>query len=215
MALTHPPLRASNTEIAETPPPTSDNELGRSNHEIHQQKRLEMYDNLFGSRTNNDIDQATGLKQTTSLNYQLQTFLYLQDDRWLLAMIDIDGLADINEKLGYSRANKKINEIGTIINQFCGKLKSTLKGFKCNNLVKGKGDLFAVLIHCDHYSTTKINNKTDKNKNRSSMGLGLELSEKYMKKLMKRIKLSTNETVSIGIAKMNKWDTFEEWKQRS
>ena len=41
------------------------------------------------------------------------------------------------------------------------------------------------------------------------------VSEKYIAKLIKKIKQQTNETVFVGLAKMNGWETFGEWKKRA
>ena len=185
----------SSAQIRRSNSSSTNNQANIHHDDTQHKQRMEWYNNLFGPRENNDVCKDTGLKLTKSLNYTLQTFLYLRDDKWVLSMIDINSLASINEKLGYSGANYKIKQIGSIINEFCNKLPFTLKGFKCVDVIKGKGDLFAMLIHCD------------KGK--------FELSTKYILKLTKRVKSLTNETVSVGIAKMNIWETYDEWKQRA
>ena len=43
----------------------------------------------------------------------------------------------------------------------------------------------------------------------------LDVAEKYTLKLINTIKEETNEIVFVGIAKMNEWETFEEWKIRA
>ena len=181
-------LPQSTTTVANTPP-TTGTQTPRS-----QNDRLELYNSLFGQSNNSNTDLNTGLQLASSLNYSLYTFLHLSDTYWVLAMLDIDGLKDINEKLGYQGANDKIDQIGTVIKKFCDNDSRKLKGFKCNDAIVGKGDLFAILMYC-HPKLIK--------------------SEKYITKLMKRIKSLTHETVSVGIAKMLEWETFDEWKLRA
>ena len=43
----------------------------------------------------------------------------------------------------------------------------------------------------------------------------LNKSEKYISKLIDKTKQQTNESVFVGIAKMNNWETFEKWKHRA
>ena len=156
-------------------------------------ERLELYNSLFG-QGRNKICQNTGLPLVSSLNYSLQTFLYTCDLHWVLAMIEIDELENITNKLGHYRAKRKMIQVGTVIKNFCENDSRRLKGFKCNDSSDDESSVFAVLMYC--YPK-------------------LLKSEKYMAKLMKKIKQQTNETVSVGIAKMNKWETFEQWKERS
>ena len=180
-------LPQSTTTIAKTPPPVGENTKNSP------KRRLELYHSLF-VENNNGIDSNGGLLSTRSLNFSLYTLLHLGDENWVLAMIDIDRFKDMNKKLEYSAANMKISHVGDVILQFCSKLKLKLKGYKCDDIIKGKDDLFAVLMNC---------------------APNLNTSEKYVSKLMKQIKSVTNETVSIGIAKMNNWETYEEWKLRA
>ena len=63
-------------------------------------------------------------------------------------MCDFDGLKNTNEKLGYDGANSKIVQIGREIHNFCQKNALALSGYKCNEVVRGKSDLFGVLIYC-------------------------------------------------------------------
>ena len=140
-------LHESTTSVAKTPPPALD-KTNNNNYSNGKQKRLDFYKSVFNQQTD-DVDKNTGLFFSSSLNYILHTFLFLDDSQWVLAMIDIDGLKDINDKLGYSGANEKIEQIGTIICKFCNKNKVKLKGYKCNDVVSGKGDLFGVLIKCE------------------------------------------------------------------
>ena len=119
-------------------------------------------------------------------------------------MIGIDQCDKIKEKLGQYNAQRKIIQIGKVLNNFCENDLRKLKGFRINNIINTSQDnmgmddenfnLFSILMYC--YPK-------------------LDLSNKYILKLMKKIKQQTNETVSIGIAKMNEWETFEQWKQRA
>ena len=177
-------------------------------------QRLDLYNSLFGQDARTTCQQ-TGLLLTPSLNYSLYTFLHLYDISWVLAIISIDELNQLNEKYGKQDAKtRKIHQIGTVIKNFCANDPRKLKGFKCNDLIivnhhndddngiyniedidgELQNDLFAILMYC-HPQLSK--------------------SEKYIKKLMKKIKLLTNETVSVGVAKLNEWETFDEWKHRA
>ena len=162
-----------------------------------QQQRLNVYNDIFNNSNENDpiIDENTQLLTSRSLNKSLYKYLQLQDNNYVLCMIDVDGLKNINEKLGYDGANGKISQIGREIYQFCKNNPSRLKGYKCNQVVTGKGDLFGVSIHCKNGE--------------------LKRSEKYIQLLMQQIKSLTNETVSVGIAKMNACETYSEWKLRA
>ena len=100
---------------------------------------------------------------------------------------------NVNETIGYCGANHKIKQMGDVIKVFCDNDSQRLKGYKCTDKINGKGDLFGLLMYC--YPQ-------------------LNKSELYIKKL-KKIQSLTSETVSGGIAKMNKWETFEELKLRA
>ena len=164
-----------------------------------QKQRLQLYNSLFGQDRNKICDK-TGLQFIQSLNCLLHTFLYLNDKYWMLAIIDVDEFDNFDEKYGESLVKNKLNQIGTVIKQFCSNNPNKLKGFKCNDLIIDDDELildhhlFALLLYC--YPQ-------------------LNLSQKYILKLQKKIKEQTNETVSVGIAKMNEWETFDEWKKRA
>ena len=64
--------------------------------------------------------------------------------KWLLAVLDLDGLKSMNEELGYEKADFKIQSVGRLIKQFCDEKPSKTKGFR--NTTGGKGDSFAILI---------------------------------------------------------------------
>ena len=142
--------------------------------------------------SNNNICHMTGLLLTNSLYYWLRKLLLLQDDKWLLAMIDIDNLKVINEEIGYENANFKIRNVGQIIKSFCDEKPNKTQGFRYK--INGKGDTFAILIKY----TKKIEN-----------------AERKLKGLMTRINHITNETVSVGLAQMDFNETFKEWINRS
>ena len=192
----------STTTLAKTPPPVSSSATSSKQENCNQ--RLQLYNSLFGQKEI-EICDKTGLKLISSLNYSLHTFLHLSDTGWVLAMINIDGLNDIKEKYIHQQPNNKINQVGIVLKKFCDNDSRKLKGFRCNDLnimidddddgsIAYKCDLFAILMYC--YPK-------------------LEICEKYILKLMKKIKLLTNKTSYIGIAKMNKWETFEQWKYRA
>ena len=143
------------------------------------------------------------LQLTPSLNYSLQTFLYTIDIYWVLSMIDIHDFDNMKAKYGQKLSRRKIIQIGKVIKKFCENDARKLKGFKCNDMVmidddddngESKRDLFALLTYCHPH---------------------LNKSEKYISKLMKKIEQQTNETINVGIAKMNEWETFKQWKKRA
>ena len=166
----------------------TENDIDASTSHAKPKERLELYNSLFGQGKDN-LCEKTGLQLSPSLNYSLYTFLHLSDLYWVLAMIDVDRSVDIIEKYGHDGANRKIIQIGVVIKKFCDNDSRKLKGFNCDD----KQYLFALLMYCHPKLIT---------------------SEKYIAKLIKKIKLLTNETVCVGIAKMKDWETFEEWKQR-
>ena len=187
-------LRQSETTVATT----SSSVTLMSSLKDKENKRLQLYNSLFGQAARETCDQ-TGLQLTSSLNYSLYTFLHLCDIHWVLAMIDIDEKREMNEKYGYHNVSNKINQIGTVIKKFCDNDQQKLKGFviRCSDDEQygdGDGVVFALLMYC--YPK-------------------LIICEKYIAKLMKKIECLTNVTVSIGIAKMNRLETFEKWKHRA
>ena len=141
---------------------------------------------------NIDIDNETKLYSTKALNYSLNTSLSLNDDKWVLIMLNINNLKQLNKDLGYESTNMKIKFLGTIIYDFCERNPFRFRGFRYNK--DGKGDIFAILIYCKKQ---------------------LSFAETQIKLLNKKI---NNElggiTVSIGIAKMIKTDTFKKWIKR-
>ena len=123
-------------------------------------------------------------------------------------MIDIDHESSnsIKEKHEKQNMQNELNQIDTIIKNFCENIATKLKVSKCNKIIidnninnndeRCKHDLFAMLIYC--YPQ-------------------LIISEKYIAKLMKQIKQQTKEKVFVGMAKMNNcnWKTFDQWKRRA
>ena len=115
----------------------------------------------------------------------------------MLAMVDIDGFDSFVEKFGEPNVINKMNQIGNIISSFCQNNPRKLKGFKCNDIQfddQNKHDIFAMLMYCHPK---------------------LSVAEKYVAKLIKKINNLSNVRVSVGIAKMNTWETFEQWKKRA
>ena len=191
----------------------------RAPKQLNINQRLDLYHSLFGNGASKTCQQS-GLYLTPSFNYSLQTFLYKSDSHWVLSIIDINNFDNLKKKYGQQLSKRKIVQIGKVIQKFCQNDPRKLKGFKCNDLVinddediyndaeneeeegddddeyqyESKHDLFALLIY-SHPKLTK--------------------SERYVSKLMKKIKQQTNESVNVGIAKMNEWETFKQWKQRA
>lgn len=180
---------------------------------INKKKLYKTFNSLFDANSNiteksdnnvTGIDKETGLLGTNALNYSLQTYLHLGDDRWVLAMLDIDNLKHLNDTLGYSGTNARIKFVGQIIKDFCDSNPLKFQGFRNNDgSFGGKGDLFAILIYCKR---------------------NLQFAERHMKSLIKQINNISNTQVSVGIAKMNKnknknnktaVESFEQWKHRA
>ena len=55
------------------------------------------------------ICAKTGLRFDSSLNHSLQTFLHLCDIYWVLAVMTIDNINEMNDKLGHLNVENKIN----------------------------------------------------------------------------------------------------------
>ena len=141
---------------------------------------------------NKDICPATGLPTSNALIYSLQTCILHKNDKLVLVMCDIDHLRALNDEIGYAGANFKIEDVGKIIKKFVSLKPFEMQAFR--NTKDGKGDLFAVLLHCRKK---------------------LEFAERHMKRLSQKIKKFTNTTVSIGMTNINKFDTVDTWIERA
>ena len=152
--------------------------------------------NSIDNSTNVDegIDALTGLPLTSQFYYALKLCILLQDDKWVLAMLNIDNLKKLNESFGYQKANLKIAMIGKMIADFCDNNPYRLKGFRNND--DGKGDLFGVLLYCQKDTS---------------------FAQRNMQRLIKKMFDKTNVTVSVGITAMKKSKnfTFIQWRQNT
>lgn len=153
---------------------------------------LNDFNSLFKRKNLNDICESTQLRLTSSLNYSLKTCLFLEDQKWVLAIIDIDNLKVINEETNYSDANFVIETIGRAIKTFCDEKLFKTKGFKYQ--IHGKGDMFAVLLR---YSK-KIENV-----------------ESRINRLKEKIDNVSKVTVSIGMATIDIQENGQEWINRA
>ena len=117
----------------------------KDNSKESNEQLLSLFNKLFNGSNISDIDKLTGLPLSTSLNYSLKTCLQLNDQNWVLCMLNIDNFSKINHKLGYEGANQIIRMISNIIKEFCLNKPHSLKSFR--NKENGKGDLFAILMH--------------------------------------------------------------------
>ena len=143
-----------------------------------------------------NIEKNIELQTTKSLNESLHQHLQGKNTNYVLCMINIDQLSNLNETFGLHGGSAKRDQIVREIAQFCTKNPHKLQGFLCNDIKKSQRVLYCILIKCN-------DNKK------------LDISQRYMMKLMKHIKQLTSETVSVGIAKMNHWETYDEWKVRA
>ena len=122
-----------------------------------QKERLLLYNSLFGQQTNSTCE-STGLQLAPSLNYSLHTFLHLSDVSWVLAMINIGEVDEMKQNFGHQNVNNKINQVGTVINNFCQNDARKLKGFVLidhNSADDDNGVIFALLMYChpSHFCT--------------------------------------------------------------
>ena len=86
------------------------------------------------------------LPKTHHLKEKLQSLLLLRNELWVLAMINIDGLKQMNAKLGYHSTNDKILHTGQIMDKYCKQMEHRMILFKHNEI--SKGDIFAILFDC-------------------------------------------------------------------
>ena len=138
----------------------------------------------------NKADKDTGLLLPNALNRELQKCLMLQEETNVLAILDVDSLANLNLEHGYDGANTKIVQIGNVINKYCNKNSNQMKGYRL--LENGKFDVFAIILK---YSKR------------------IKSCERWILRLMKQIETLTNQTVSVGMAKFNGYEmSYNEWK---
>ena len=120
-----------------------------NNGDLNEDKRLlSELDSLF-KQNKSEKCVLTGLLLCDALFYSLRACLLLQDKKWLLALCDIDNLKNLNDELGHNDADFVIESIGRLIKRFVDKKPSKTKGFRFdsnNDIIRGKGDLFAILI---------------------------------------------------------------------
>ena len=141
-----------------------------------------------------DSDAATCLLGTNEFVRDLRHCLYQEDKKWVLAMLNIDGLKKINDTKGYTAGDEAISNIGKDIKQFCNDSPNRLKGYKCEE--GGKGDLFGVLVYCQKdYS----------------------FAQRNLNRLIKEIYKKRNISVSIGTGLIINTleDTHKDWRQRA
>ena len=76
-----------------------------------------------------------------------------------LSIIDVDECDNFNEKYGESRIKNKLNQIGTVIQNFCNNNPNNcMKGFKCNTndliqlmmvIVMNKNVMIMIMIYIE------------------------------------------------------------------
>ena len=159
-------------------------------------KQLISQFNSLLKQENSQECPKTGLLLSDAFFYCLKTCLMLKDSKWLLALCDIDNLKEINERIGYNDTDFIIESIGRIIKRFVDAKPTQTKGFRFdsnNEIVPGKGDLFAILIRYH---------------------LKIENAETRLRLLLKHVSNIQKETITIGIAKMQTNDDCNNWIQR-
>ena len=171
---------------ARTPTTENTNEANNNNNNVTESKLL------FGSGSL-AIDKESGLPLVDGLNRELEICIISKDVKTVLAVLDVNNLANLNDKFTYSGADIKIGQIGIIVRKYCEENSYKMKGFKVNE--KGKNDVFAVLIRYNR---------------------NIENSQRYVENLMDQIKLLTYETVCVGMAKFDRFENkVWQWKLRA
>ena len=139
----------------------------------------------------------------------MRTCIFLKDNKWLLGILDIDNLKNINDTIGYNNANKKIITLGRIIKEFCDEKPLKTKGFKFNNKYNNNNNINTI---------SSINNKADMFAILLRYSKKVENVERRLKNLMNEIENILNITISIGLSKMdinNDEFTFNKWINKS
>ena len=107
-----------------------------------------------------DLDPITGLLQSKSLAKEVQSVISSNSGKdsnakWVLGLLDVDGLKAINEEKGYIGADLVIVSIATVIKNFTQDDPQRLKAYKIDK--QGKGDLFGLLIRYKETNFIKRN----------------------------------------------------------
>ena len=93
---------------------------------------------------------------------------------------------------------QKKNEIASQISEFCDKNPSKLQGFLCDDVKTSKRVLYCILVKFKDGGISTLNK-----------------SKQLMIKLMRNVQALAGEVITVGIAKMNEWETYDEWKLRA
>ena len=134
-------------------------------------------------------DKETGLELGASLMKSLSASLQVENDDWVLCLLEIDSDGDSDGDCDNDKASCK--QVGTIIKKYVSTDPVGRKGYRLFD--SGKSNLFGIVLHCSKQ---------------------LRISEIQMKTLMNHIKNNCAITVSVGIAKMDLKNDCHLWRKR-
>lgn len=132
-----------------------------------------------------------------SLTQRLKNILDSNEKTWVLAIININGLKQLND-VDHATGDRAIESLEIEIKRFCEENPKRLQPFK-DDTKKGVGDRFAILIKC-------------------TKGSGSSFAEKMVQELTNRIKNIYAWSISVGLAyivKIDKEDTHKECYDRA
>ena len=113
------------------------------------------------SQSKADIDAETGLLQTDSFLNYLKKIKLEKTGKWILSIINIDGLKDVIGKTNQSTVNFKITTVGMALNKYCQQLPTRLIPFKHNKNKLNQNDVFAILFKCNNDDNSSNSNDND------------------------------------------------------
>ena len=162
-------------------------------------KLFSIFKDLFDAnyKRNTEDDLNSKLFTVNAINYLLKSCVCVRDDKWVVAMIDISNLKQLNTESPQQDARLTVKGLEGIVYNFCQRQPFKFKGFRCVVNVNDdatKKNLFGMLIYC--------------RKN-------FDFAEKQINVLIQEIKDemgNNNVSISVGISKMTDGKSFEEWK---
>ena len=159
----------------------------------------DLFDTNYKRNTEDDFDSK--LFTVNAINYFLKSCVCVRDDKWVLAIIDINNLKQLNTESHQRHQGLTVKALDGIVYNFCQRQPFKFKGFRCVVNINDnatKKNVFGMLIYC--------------RKN-------FDFAEKQTNILIQEIKDkmgdNNNVGISIGISKMSDGESFEEWKDRA
>ena len=141
------------------------------------------------------MDQTTKINLLTSaeLNTKLEILLLQQNILWVLSIINIDDLKQLNDRIGYKHTDDKIQQTAKTIYEFCNQKPSRMISFKHNDNNRGKGNVFAILFNCQ---------KKNKRNNKSNSDVYIFAKSK-MQLIIDDVNKSCSVSISAGLVPIN------------